>query len=912
MKRLENQSRRRLLVLAGVMLAVAVGVGGTALRVLYVAAFEQQRERLVDLVKSRAAIIEAVIDYDSAHFDSAHGGEEFPGGAFEASLSQLRDAHERGSGFGETGELFLARREGDWIVFLLRLRHHDKEQPEPIHLSSENAAPMRMALLGGSGTLIGPDYRGETVLAGYEALPELGLGIVAKIDLAEVRAPFLRAGLVLGIVSGLLVLLGLGVFRLVGTPMIREMEESEAAHRTLFAASPVALWEEDFSGVKQHLDGLRVSGVEDLRAHLEANPEEVRACLGLVKVGRVNPAAVEMFQADTEEELIGGFSRVIGAESLGLFRDEILALEEGETAFRSEDFRRTLRGEKLNVVLTLSLVPGGETPWSRVVVAMVDITERKRVEESLRISEQGLALRNRVAQIFLTVEDEGIYPKVLDLVLEATESELGVFGFLDEDGALVVPSMTRDVWKECQLPDKRFVFPREEWGESMWPRALRERRTLLRNETSTLTPKGHLTIHRNIAAPILLRGEPIGLFQVANKPTDYSEEDLRVLGSLVGDIAPILSARLHRDREERARKRAETALKLSEHRFRGTFEQAAVGIAHVATDGRFLRLNQRFAKIVGYTVTEMLELTFQEITHPDDLERDLAFVERLQAGEMDSYSMEKRYIRRNGPLVWVLLTVSLIRSQEGEPDYFVAVIEDISGLKQAQEELEGFAYSVSHDLLAPLRGIDGFSRILVEEYAPELPAEAQRYLSRVRENSKRMGILIDELLTFSRLGRKPISRKTVHPAGLAEDVLGDLRGESDGRKVELTIGDLPDCEADSGMLRQVFANLLGNAFKYTRGREVAKIEVGWVENGDQPEDPVYYVRDNGAGFDMAYSNKLFGVFQRLHGSDEFEGTGVGLATVHRIIHRHGGRIWAEAEVDKGAAFYFTLGGGGVQ
>jgi PAS domain S-box-containing protein len=246
-------------------------------------------------------------------------------------------------------------------------------------------------------------------------------------------------------------------------------------------------------------------------------------------------------------------------------------------------------------------------------------------------------------------------------------------------------------------------------------------------------------------------------------------------------------------------------------------------------------------------------------------------------------------------------------------------------LEASNKELEAFSYSVSHDLRAPLRAIDGFSRMLVEQYQPQLPAEAQKYLDFVWEGAVRMGKLIDGLLALSRLGHQELRRRPVAVTDLVQGSIDDLRADCEGRAVEFVVGTLPACEADPLLLRQVFANLLSNGLKYTRKREKARIEVGALKFGQvsrqgeseragrvlvpalDPECWVYYVRDNGAGFDMRYANKLFGVFQRLHSVTEFEGTGVGLATVQRIIHKHGGEVWAEAAVDQGATFYFTIG-----
>jgi len=257
-------------------------------------------------------------------------------------------------------------------------------------------------------------------------------------------------------------------------------------------------------------------------------------------------------------------------------------------------------------------------------------------------------------------------------------------------------------------------------------------------------------------------------------------------------------------------------------------------------------------------------------------------------------------------------------------DYHKALAE----LEAANKELEAFAYSVSHDLRAPLRALDGFSRIVIEEHAPRLSEDARRYLQMIRENAVQMGRLVDDLLAFSRLSRQPLKRQWVSPADIARQALADLRLELDGRSVAVDIGELPQCQADPALLKQVFVNLLSNALKFTRHRPHTTVEVGYQlapvagasptapsGEGRTPEsvggpqsERVYYVRDNGVGFDMQYAGKLFGVFQRLHRSEEYDGTGVGLAIVHRVVSRHGGRVWAEAAVDRGATFYFTLGG----
>jgi len=248
------------------------------------------------------------------------------------------------------------------------------------------------------------------------------------------------------------------------------------------------------------------------------------------------------------------------------------------------------------------------------------------------------------------------------------------------------------------------------------------------------------------------------------------------------------------------------------------------------------------------------------------------------------------------------------------------VAERTSQLAAANKELEAFSYSVSHDLRAPLRHIGGFSKMLVEEFGSTLDPTAQHYLDRIQSGTQKMGLLIDELLNLARVGRQALNRRPTQLSAIVAEVIAMLQPESEGRQVEWVIADLPAAECDPVLVRQVFQNLLANALKFTRprvgvdanaGAETSAPARAVIEVSHKEEDgqTVFIVRDNGVGFSMKYVDKLFGVFQRLHRAEEFEGTGIGLATVQRIVHKHGGQVWAEADVDKGAAFYFTLGAG---
>ncbi len=367
------------------------------------------------------------------------------------------------------------------------------------------------------------------------------------------------------------------------------------------------------------------------------------------------------------------------------------------------------------------------------------------------------------------------------------------------------------------------------------------------------------------------------------------------------------------------RLRAERAVRENEKRMRSIIETAHEAFISIDAEGCVRDWNGRAESVFGWTRSEALGRPLVELiipqqyreAHRTGLRRYLATGE----GPVLNKQVELTALRRDGSEFPVEITIWPLQ-MEGQTT-FHAFVRDISErkaverqlrqygeqLEAANKELEAFAYSVSHDLRAPLRAVDGFSQAVLEDYGPQLPPEGRHYLESVRNGAQRMGQLIDDLLTFSRLSRQPLEKRTVNSAALVREVLEDLRALQLNRRVDIRIAELPSCKADPALLKQVWVNLLSNALKYTRTRDLAVIEVAGRTDGSET---MFWVRDNGAGFDMQYAHKLFGVFQRLHRADEYEGTGVGLAIVQRVVHRHGGRVWAEGAADRGATFYFTL------
>lgn len=449
-------------------------------------------------------------------------------------------------------------------------------------------------------------------------------------------------------------------------------------------------------------------------------------------------------------------------------------------------------------------------------------------------------------------------------------------------------------------------------------------------------------LQKQISQPIL------GLAETAKAVSDRRDYSVRAtkhgedeMGQLTDAFNQMLSQIQAQDqairRDIAERERAKEALRASEAQLQTIVENLDEGLVASDLDGNLLQWNRAALELHGYSASEQDCRCFTDLVDTFEispLEGGALPVEQWPLGRIlrgeKVHDLELR-LRRIGSDWERVFSYggTLVHDAGGKPVMAIVTLNDITKRKRAEEEirslntelehrvaartadleaankeLEAFSYSVSHDLRAPLRAMDGFSHAVLEDYGDQLPEEGRQYLETIRHGAQRMGTLIDDLLTFSRLSRLPLNRQAVNMGRLASDALEELGAQRNGRQIDLRIGDLPPCHGDPSLLRQVWVNLISNAVKYTKRREAAVVEVGArEENGET----VYFVSDNGTGFDMQYAHKLFGVFQRLHRADEFEGTGVGLAIVQRVVHRHGGRVWAKAEIDRGASFCFTLG-----
>jgi PAS domain S-box-containing protein len=329
--------------------------------------------------------------------------------------------------------------------------------------------------------------------------------------------------------------------------------------------------------------------------------------------------------------------------------------------------------------------------------------------------------------------------------------------------------------------------------------------------------------------------------------------------------------------------------------------------------------NKGAQHVKGYSRDEIVGKHFSVFYSAEDRARGKPERELIVAARDGRYEEEGKRVRKDGSEYWANVKISSVRDDADTLIAFVKVTRDLTerraaeerarviarALKAANTELESFTYSVSHDLQAPIRQIEGFSKILAEHLGEDIDAQSKQYLRWIEQSSRQMGRLVGDLLQLAQVGRLDAVPRQTSLDSLIGGVLTNVRAEITDRKIEWRVGPLPIVVCDSGLMKIVLTNLLSNAVKYTRLRENAVIEIGqMIKEGET----VVYVRDNGVGFDMKYADKLFGVFQRLHREEDFEGTGVGLATVRRILRKQNGRIWAEAAPDRGATFFFTCGG----
>jgi PAS domain S-box-containing protein len=602
----------------------------------------------------------------------------------------------------------------------------------------------------------------------------------------------------------------------------------------------------------------------------------------------------------------------VGKELHDRIRRRIGGMEEAERALLSV---RSLRADRSSAITRIIIVVGSVLTFGFVALTLLsfrkDLSGRGIAETALREAHDQLetrvegrtaelrqaneALRESRAQFETAFESlsEGLVVSALDgRLLHWNQAAVAMHGFSSPDEGLRRLPEFADIFELSTLDGA--VLPLDQWPLSR-----------------------------------VLGGEQLDGWEVRIRRThDDWHRIFRYGGRLVRDEQGRAFLAVVSMSDITERKRVEEELSHNERRFRALVEHGADSVSLIDANNTILYLSPAVANVEGYAPEELVGRNGLENTHPDDLPLVQDVVAQLVAHPGKPIPVQWRRRHKNGqwvvlegfatnllddPAVKAIVTnyrdVTERKRAEQEIQQLNADLEQrvakrTAELEVANKEMEAFSYSVSHDLRAPLRTVDGFSQALLEDFGPQLPEEGQRLVRTIREGAQRMGALIDDLLGFSRLGRQSPSKPVVVDMDrLVREAVEELSSERQGRQVEVRVAHMPRTKGDGALLKQVWLNLLSNALKYTRKRHAAVVEIGSaMENGET----VYFVRDNGTGFDMRYAHKLFGVFQRLHRAEDFEGTGVGLAIVQRIVHRHGGRVWGEAAVDRGATFRFTL------
>lgn len=995
--------RRKTFSLMAIMASVVLLVLGTSLLMLYHTSFEQRRLDLLDIVRSQSHLIEAVAAFDSLQYS------DYPGGARAATIKQVITGYQGFTGYDEKVEFTIASRVADEMVFHFRRHMGEIGIPRPIAFDSELAEPMRRALSGTSGTVIGLDYRGVRVLAAHEPMPRLKLGLVAKLDIVEIRAPFFKASAVALCIALLLIVGGAFLFVQVTDPMLRQLEDNEARYRKTLAALPIAVVilrnDGRFDYVNDYFTLLfgyaleTVSTMEDWfnavypdRAYCQLmRTTWERAISDARQSGRtVEPTyGGEVRCRDGKTLIIEFVARDMGGYSLMLLSDMTaryrakLALNESQRrlsvlisnlqgmAYRCLNNRNwtmefvsegclgltgytatEIMYDELASYASLIHREDRDAVWEAVQHALhikkhyeIEYRIHTRTGQEKWVWEKGTGIFDDRGQL---IKLEGFISDISDkkrIVLQLRSEKRFVEQVLDtqqDTFILFEPRAGRPVrWnrafsvmtgysdEEIAAQQGLSAFYSEEELQGALPlfrRVMEEGMGTV--EMNLICKDGHgVPIEHAISTITDDLGEVKYLFSIGRNLTErkraeealkQSKADWEQIFNSIGQMAWILGADLRVIHVNHATVR-----------MTGKTQQALIGISCNAfyamlaasptqcPERALWELGEAKAHImemralhgvfvVSCTPVCNAEGEIEKIIH---VATDITAQKALEA-EIKLYSseMEQRVEERTAELL------EQKKQLEDSQDALTRSFEEVNAsradlervlnkYKVVNEELEAFVYSVSHDLRAPLRRLSGFADLMIRKFEGRLGEDGRHYLERIMASSRLMGELIDDLLKLSRLAGQTLRLQDVDLVKLATPIADTLGHSSDGARVAWVCPQSLVVKGDKHLLKVLLVNLLENAWKFSSQAEQPKVELGSKHEAGRW---VYYVKDNGAGFDMAYADKLFAPFQRLHTSDEFQGLGIGLATVKRIVTRHNGKIWARGEVNRGATFYFTL------
>ncbi len=815
-----------------------------------------------------------------------------------------------------TGETLLVRREGNEVVFVSPLRFRRGAALDLRLPVGTPSLPASLAATGKEGDVEGRDYAGREVLAYVRSMPGSPWSIVSKADRSELLEPARRAarGIFL---TALFIILAMG-----GAMASVWRHQAVNALRAQVAAS------QERHALLKHFEYL-VKYANDIILLADARGRYVE----------VNDAALRCYGYTREEMLalniVDTRAPQVRADLAETMRQLVSA---GEAGTRFETVHQRKDGSTFPVEISARFIDVEGSTFYQAIVR--DITERKRIMEEhqtaiefLRIVNENLGLRGLIGAVTAFIQERSGCEAVgirlhqgEDYPYYETRGFPAEFVVLEnslcarDDSGEIFRDSKGDPRLECMCgnvicgrfnPAKPFFTP----GGSFWSNSTTrllatttdaDRQARTRNRCNG---EGYESV---ALIPLPLGDRRLGLLQMNDhRPNMFTLEGIELWERLAGYLAVALSKR-----------QTEEALLASEDKFKCVFENSVIGKSITDPSGE-LHVNKAFCEMLGYTEGELAHRTWAEITHPDDMEASQRAFDTITSGEKDSVRFTKRYLHKDGSVVWAEVGLSVRRGGGGEVLYFMTAVNDITARKRAEDglarsaqelarhadelarsnaELQQFAYVASHDLQEPLRIISSYAQLLDRRFGAKLDGEAKEFMAFIVDAAQRMQRLINDLLDYSRVGTRGSGMAPVNTGEVLAEAMANLKLAIEEAGAEITSDSLPTVLGDRRQLVQLFQNLLSNAVRF-KASSPPRIHVSASKKG---REWVFSIQDNGIGIDPQFKDRIFIIFQRLHGREEYPGTGIGLAICQKIVQRHKGKIWVESRPGEGSTFFFTL------